>query len=115
MRVAYRIIHGIDLPIMPKEGRESLQFSLDTRLGDWFMFKDYKMIIIYGFEGEPYMLPVLLTIRILSMEYVSKRLLYYELHFRNFRKHITFHIPKDVFPFQKKSLSSLQYMEAFLD
>ena len=36
--VAYMIIHGIDLPRMCKEGKELLQFSIGTRVGDWILF-----------------------------------------------------------------------------
>ena len=68
MKFTYTIIHGFDLIIIPKEGKEWLQFTLETRVGDWFLFKDHIVIVIYGFEGQPYKFLVLLTARVLAME-----------------------------------------------
>ena len=44
MRVAYRIIHGIDLARITKEGKELLHFSPNTRVGYWFLFEEHMML-----------------------------------------------------------------------
>ena len=44
MRVAYRIIHGIDLARITKEGKELLHFSPNTRVGYWFLFEEHTVL-----------------------------------------------------------------------
>ena len=44
MRVAYRIIHGIDLARITKEGKELLHFSPNTRVGYWFLFEEHTLL-----------------------------------------------------------------------
>ena len=56
-----------------------------------------------------------MTVRILAMEYVKQIFLSDELHFKWFRQHKSFQIPKDVGAFEFKDLSALQYMEVFLE
>ena len=86
MKVRYTIIHGIDLPRIPNEGKEWLNFNPNTKFCDLFLFKYHKVIRIYGFEGKPYEF----TIRFLDMEYVKKRFVFDELHFKSLRKHKSF-------------------------
>ena len=114
MRVAYRIIHGIDLARITKEGKELLHFSPNTRVGYWFLFEEHTVLRIYEFEGEPYKFHTFITMRFVIMEYVRKIPMSNEIHFKNFRQHKTFHLPREVGPFQVKSLNSLQYIEGFL-
>lgn len=42
--MAYRIIHGIDLARITKEGKELLHFSLNTRVGYWFLFEEHTVL-----------------------------------------------------------------------
>ena len=44
MRVAYRIIHGIDLARITKEGKELLHFNPNTRVGYWFLFEEHTVL-----------------------------------------------------------------------
>ena len=86
MKVRYTIIHGIDLPRIPNEGKEWLNFNPNTKFCDLFLFKYHRLIRIYGFEGKPYQF----TIRVLDMEYAKKRFVFDELHFKNLIKHKNF-------------------------
>ena len=67
MNIAYNIIHGVDLRKITKEGREWLQFTPETRVGVWFLFKDHTIIRVYGFEGKAYKLSAFLKVRIIAM------------------------------------------------
>ena len=115
MRIAYVVIHGIDLPRMPREGKELLQFSKKTRVGDQFIFAYHIVVRVYGFEGKPYTFPTFLRIRIMEMEYTRKGLLLDELHCGSIKQHLSFHIPKDVGPFDIISLNDVYYIEGFLE
>ena len=101
------------LPRITKEDREWLQLTLETMVVKWFLLKYHKIIRSYGFEGNPYKLPTFFTVRILEMDYVKQMFLSVELHFIGFKQHISFHISKDVGPFQVKVMSAFQYMEGF--
>ena len=43
-------------------------------IGDWFCYKDFTRIRVYGFEGEPYKLPKFLTRRLFVLEFLTQRL-----------------------------------------
>ena len=98
------VIQEVDFPRMPREGKEWMQFTPETRVSDRFIFEDHTILRIYGFEGKPYKLHMLLTVRIVAMEYTRRRLLLYELHFGSVKQPKYFHIPKDVGPFQIRYL-----------
>ena len=62
---------------MPKIS-EDLKLLLQNTVelvGDWFCFKDYTVIRVYGFEGEPYKLPRFTTRRLFALEYLRHRLI----------------------------------------
>ena len=48
------------LPIM----QESLKFTPDTNIGDWFPLEEHTIIRVYGFSEKPYLLLAFLTPRI---------------------------------------------------
>jgi hypothetical protein len=52
--------------------RHILQLSKDARTRDWYLVEDHTIIRVYGFEKEPFKLPIFLTPRILALEYVRK-------------------------------------------
>ena len=43
-------------------------------VGVWFLYKEYIVLRVYGFEEEPYRLPVFLTKRIFRLEFLRQRL-----------------------------------------
>ena len=43
-------------------------------VGDWFCFKDYTLIRVYGFEGEPFRLPKFTSRRLFAIEFLRQRL-----------------------------------------
>lgn len=45
--------HGDHSPRMPLECNKLLQLSVDIRVGDWYLCKDYTILRIYGSEVNP--------------------------------------------------------------
>ena len=44
-------------------------------IGDWFCFADYTLIMVYGFEGEPFRLPKFTNRRLFALEFLRQRLI----------------------------------------
>jgi hypothetical protein len=63
------------------EFKKILQLRKYTRLGDWYLAEDHTIITVYGFEQDPYKLPIFLTPRIFNFEYIRKRLILVQFHF----------------------------------
>ena len=81
MKRFYILIYNSTPHRMFLEGKSILQLIHDMRVGDWFLYTEYAVIRIYGFEEEPYKLLVFLTPRILAMEYVRHRFISDDMHF----------------------------------
>ena len=81
-----------------------LQSSSDDRIGDWFLYKYFTVLRVYGFTGEPYKLPIFLTPRIFALEFMRQRLCVEEEHFGAFKKssNIKFSLKVGPFIFKKK-------------
>ena len=48
---------------MTEEMKVYMHNSNET-VGDWFLYKEFTVLRVYGFEDEPYRLPVFLTKKI---------------------------------------------------
>ena len=55
---------------MPLEFRKPLQMSPKVKVGDWYLYKDYIIIMIYGVEVQPYIFLVYLLPHIFALEHV---------------------------------------------
>ena len=53
MPTLHKLIFGSFMPRISEDLKLLLQNLVET-VGDWFCFKDYTLIRVYGFEGEPY-------------------------------------------------------------
>ena len=73
MSSLHKLIFGISLPRMTKEMKVYMQNSNEL-VGDWFLYKEFIVLRVYGFEDEPYRLPVFLTKRIFVLEFLRQRL-----------------------------------------
>ena len=69
MSSIYKLIFGTSLLRMIEEMKAYLQNSNEP-VGDWFLYKVFTILRIYGFENEPYRLPVFLTKRIFVLEFI---------------------------------------------
>ena len=99
MKVAYMLIYGVTPPRILQEGKILLQFSLDKRARDWFLYENHIVTWVYYFKDDPYKLWTFITIIILAMEYTRYKFIPDGIYFRNFRKHRTFLLCKDIGPF----------------
>jgi hypothetical protein len=79
-----------------------------------FVRHTHTLIKVYGFEGEPYKLPVFLTPRIFSLEYIRQRMTTDHLHFTQHKQSVTFKLPHEVGPFLVKLITSLSFVEGML-
>lgn len=75
---------------MPFEYEMLLQYSPETGVGDWFLFKDHIVISLYGSKVQPYKLPIYILPCIFALEYARQRLSSYILHFASRKKKKTF-------------------------
>ena len=66
--------------------KETLQFSLHMKIGDWFLLEEQTIIRAYGVTHETYILPTFLTPRIFSLEVVRQKLIVENAHFIIFMK-----------------------------
>ena len=65
------------------EGKILLQSIPNMRVGEWFLYKEYTVIRIYGFEEETYKIQFFLTLRMLAMKYVIYSFISNDMHFRH--------------------------------
>jgi hypothetical protein len=73
MPTIYKVIFGSYMPKISEVLKMLLQ-NPDELIGDWFCFRDYTVIRIYGFEGEPFNLPKFTSRRLFALEYLRHRL-----------------------------------------
>ena len=84
-------------------------------MGDWFLYRDYTILRVYGFTGQPYRLPSFLTPRIFALEFMRQRLLSEEEHFGAFRKYLNIKFPFKVGPFIFKGKGALACIERLME
>jgi hypothetical protein len=108
MSKSYQIIYNEVPPRIFPQCKKLLQLSPDKRVGDWYIFEHHTEIRIYGCQLCPFLLPVFLTPRIFSLEYVRKRLNSDEIHFVPNKYKVTFKLKKEVGPFIVNTRSTLQ-------
>ena len=73
MSEIYKMLFDEVLPRVLEEMKSMMQSSPEDRVGDWFLYKDFTVLRIYGFIGEPYRLPAFLTPKIFALEYMRQR------------------------------------------
>ena len=114
MSKMYKLLFDEVLPRVLEEMKLMLQSSSEDRIGDWFLYKYFTILRVYGFTGEPYKLPVFLTPRIFSLEFMRQILCAEEEHFRAFKKSSNVKFPLKVHPFIFKNKSALLVIERLL-
>ena len=68
MSSIHKLIFCINLPRMIEEMKAYMQNSNEP-VGDWFLYKDFIVLRVYGFENEPYRLPLFLTKIVFVLEF----------------------------------------------
>ena len=84
-----------------------MQSCPEDRIGDWFSYKYFVVLRVYGFTREPYRLPIFLTSRIFAFEFMRQRLYAEEEHFGAFKKSSNIKFPLKVGPFIFKNKGAL--------
>ena len=74
MSERYKMLFDEMLPWVLEEMKNMMQSSPKDRVGYWFLYKDFTVLRIYGFTGEPYRLPTFLTPIIFALEFMRQRL-----------------------------------------
>ena len=59
----YKMLFNDVLPRVLEDMRIMLQSSSEDKTGDWFLHKEFTVLRVYGFTGEPYRLPAFLMPR----------------------------------------------------
>ena len=111
----YKLLFGDVLPRVLEEMRLMPQSSSEDKTGDWFLYKYFIVLRVYGFTGEPYRLPIFLTPRIFALDFMRQRLCAEEEHFGAFKKYSNVKFSLKVGPFIFKKKSSLLVVEKLLE
>ena len=65
MPKVYNAFFHKKFPKVLPQMKEMLQFSLEKRIGDWFLLEQGTIIRLYGFVHQPYIFPTFFTIKVL--------------------------------------------------
>jgi hypothetical protein len=105
MSRVYSIIFDSDLPRVLEEMKISLQPNPKSRVGYWMLFIQSIVIWVYGYQEGPYLLPIFLTPRIFSLEFIRQRIISEVEHFLKAHKASNLKFPFIVGPFVVKNKS----------
>ena len=73
MSEIYKMLFDEVLPRVLEEMKSMMQSSPEDGVEDWFLYKDFTILRIYGFTRELYRLPAFLTPRFFALEYMRQR------------------------------------------
>ena len=74
MAEIYKLLFDDVLPRVLEEMILMLQSSSEDKTGDWFLYKYFTFLRVYGFTGEPNRLPAFITPRIFVLEFMRQGL-----------------------------------------
>ena len=114
MAEVYKVFFQKKLPRVLPLMKESLQFSLDMKIGDWFQLEERTIIRVYGFIHDPYILPTFLTPKVFDLELIRKKLIVENEHFISFKKASEIKFPWVIGPFIIKNKAALHVVESIL-
>ena len=115
MAKMYKLLFDDVLPRVLEEMKLMLQPSSKDRIGDWFLYKYFIVLRIYGFTGEPYKLPIFFTPIIFALEFMRQRLCAEDEHFGAFKKSSNVKFPLKVGSFIFQNKSALLVIEKLLE
>jgi hypothetical protein len=114
MSRVYSLIFSTSLPRVLEEMKIYLQPNPENRVGDWVMFMHSTVIWVYGYQEAPYLLPVFLTPKIFSLEFIRQRIISETKHFLKMHKASNLKFPFIIGPFVVKTRSCLPQIQAKL-
>ena len=83
-------------------------------VGDWFCFVDYKLVRVYGFEGEPFKLPKFTNRRLFALEFLRKRLISENDNFIKHKKASSLKFVFTLEPFVVKTILATNIIDQIL-
>jgi hypothetical protein len=107
----YSLIYEEKFPRISQELQNCLHLATKSHIGDWFLFKKYKMIRIYGSEEKLYILSVFLTPSIFALEVLRQRLHSYLVHLASRNQTSSFKVPITLGPFIVKHKSIVELID----
>jgi hypothetical protein len=114
MSRVYSLIFNTNLPRVLDDMRSYLQPNPENRVGDWVLFMHSTMIWVYGCHESPYLLPIFLTPRVFSLEFIRQRIISETEHFLKLHKASNLKFPFIIGPFIVKTRSCLSQIQAKL-
>jgi hypothetical protein len=114
MSRVYSLIFNTSLPRVLDDMRSYLQPNPENRVGDWVLFMHSTVIWVYGCHESPYLLPIFLTPRVFSLEFIRQRIISETKHFLKMHKASNLKFPFIIGPFIVKTRSCLSQIQAKL-
>ena len=114
MAPVYNVFFQERLPRVLPKMKEILHFSPERRREDWLIYEHGKVIRVYGFVHQPYILPTFFTVRVFALELIRQRLIVEDEHFLSYKKPSEIKFPWTVDPFGIKRKSSFLVIESML-
>ena len=68
----HQIIIGTLMPRLPMPCKDCIQLGSQIQLADWFFMEEYIVLRFYGLAVEPCKIPMHVTERVFSLEYVRQ-------------------------------------------
>ena len=109
----YKLIFGSTMPRIGANLKALLQGPVEL-IGDWFCFVDYTLIIVYGFEGEPFRLPKFTNKRLFALEFLRQRLIAKNDNFIKHKKASSLKFVFTLEPFVVKSVLAANIIDQIL-
>jgi len=76
-----------------------LHLSEKSKVGDWYLYKKFTEIQVYGCELPPYKLLVFVPMRIFALEFIRQSMRMDEIHFVSRKHKAQFKLKAQVGPF----------------
>jgi hypothetical protein len=114
MSRVYNLIFNTSLPRVLEDMKSYLQPNPENRVGDWVLFMHSTVIWVYGCQEAPYLLPIFLTPRVFSLEFIRQRIISETEHFLKLHKASNLKFPFIIGPFVVKTRSCLSQIQTKL-
>jgi len=112
---ATTLLTGVSPPRINNEIKKILQLSKHYKIGDWYLYKNYTEIRIYGCELCPFKLPKYVPMRLFALEYFRQMNNSDIIHFCNAKKKAQLRIKSQLGPFICNSREAGQEAERILE
>jgi hypothetical protein len=109
------LIFNTFMPRVLEEMKIYLQPNPENIVGYWVLFMHSTMIWVYGYQEGPYLLPIFLTPKVFSLEFIMKRIILETKHFLKMHKASKLKFPFIIGPFVVNTRSCLPQIQAKLN